>query len=47
MEKRLVHVFIFFNFILIMKYVEEYARQWAKHEEEYLDKLSEWTKSAC
>jgi hypothetical protein len=34
----------FFFFIFIMNSVENYARQWAKHKEEF-DILSEWIKS--
>ena len=33
------------NFIHIMASVEEYAKRWAKHEEEDHDTLSEWVKS--
>jgi hypothetical protein len=33
------------NFKILMYSVEDYARQWAKHEKEDLDTLSEWVKS--
>ena len=32
------------NFKILMDYVEDYARQWAKREKENLDTLSEWMK---
>ena len=34
-----------FNFKIFMDSVEDYARQWAKREEEELDTLSEWMKT--
>jgi hypothetical protein len=34
-----------FNFKILMDSVEDYARQWAKREEEELDTLSEWVKA--
>jgi hypothetical protein len=33
------------NFKILMNSVKDYARQWAKHEKENLDTLSEWVKS--
>jgi hypothetical protein len=33
------------NFKILMDSVEDYARQWTKHEKEDLDILSEWVKS--
>jgi hypothetical protein len=33
------------NFKILMDSVEDYARQWAKHEKEDLDTLTEWVKS--
>jgi hypothetical protein len=33
------------NFKMLMDSVEDYARQWAKREKEYIDTLSEWVKS--
>jgi hypothetical protein len=32
------------NIKILMDSVEDYARQWAKREKEYLDTLSEWVK---
>ena len=34
-----------YNFKILMDSVEGYIRQWAKHEKEDLDTLSEWVKS--
>jgi hypothetical protein len=33
------------NFKILMDSVEDYARQWTKHEKEDVDTLSEWAKS--